>query len=482
MDSIKKLSPTTVWHYFYEITQIPRPSKHEEKIRNYILNFAKEHNLEYKEDKTGNILIIKPATLGKESSPTLILQSHVDMVCEKNSSSNHNFMTDPIATYIENGWVRAKETTLGADNGLGVAAQLAILASSDIAHGPLEMLFTVDEETGLTGAFGLSDDMLSGKTLINLFSEDVGQIFIGCAGGIDTIGTYIPEYEDIPKGSFAVHIKVSGLKGGHSGDDIEKKLACANKLLIRFLWNAQKEYNLRISSIKGGNIRNAIARKAETIATVPNRYKEDIRVLLNIYAADIEDEYKLSDPNIKFELSSTGMPKKVFTANFQQQFLDGLYVMPHGVMAMSQTMDNLVETSTNFASIKNEENKIVISTSQRSSLESKKEDISSQVATIFKLSGAEVQHSDGYPGWEPNPNSEIVKIASDTYNELFGIKPEIRAIHAGLECGLFLEKYPSLDMVSIGPTIKGAHSPDERIEIETVNRFWKHLLTILDRF
>lgn len=482
MSSINKLNPSIVWHYFDEITKIPRPSKHEEKIIEYILNFAEEHNLEYTKDETGNVLIKKSASFSKETSPILILQAHVDMVCEKKSSSNHNFHTDAIETYIDNGWVRAKETTLGADNGLGVAAQLAILASDDIPHGPLEMLFTVDEETGLTGAFGLSNNLLSGKTLINLDSEDDGQIFIGCAGGVDTIGIYTPKYEDIPKGSFAIHIKLSGLKGGHSGDDIEKKHACANKLLIRFLWNAQKEYNLRIASINGGNLRNAIAREAETVAVVPSRYKEDIRVLLNIFSADIEEEYITSEPNIKFALSSTELPDKVFTTEFQQQFLDGLYSMPHGVIAMSQTIDDLVETSTNFASIKEENDKIIVATSQRSSLNSRKEDISAQVATIFKLSGAEVRHTDGYPGWSPNPNSEIVKIASETYKKLFDVEPEIRAIHAGLECGLFLEKYPSLDMVSIGPTIKGAHSPDERIDINTVERFWEHLLAILKSF
>ncbi len=482
MHSIKELSPNLVWHYFDEITKIPRPSKHEEKIREYILNFAKEFNLDFLEDETGNIVIKKDTTKGKEKNSTLVLQSHIDMVTEKNSDSNHNFMTDPIKTYIEDGWVKAKGTTLGADNGLGVAAQLAILASSDITHGPIEALFTVDEETGLTGAFGLGEKMISGSTLINLDSEDDGQIFIGCAGGVDTIGKYTPQYEETPKGYFAIEIKISGLKGGHSGDDIEKKLASANKLLVRFLWNAQKEYNLRIASIEGGNLRNAIAREAQTISVIPNKFKEEIRVLLNIYSADIEEEYKNSDSNIKLELSSTELPEKVFTEKFQTNFLNGLYILPHGVVAMSQEIDDLVETSTNFASIKNEDGKIVVSTSQRSSLESKKEDIANQVASIFRMSGAEVIHTDGYPGWAPNKNSNILKLAAETYKELFDIEPEIRAIHAGLECGLFLEKKPGLDMVSIGPTIKGAHSPDERMEIKTVERFWNHLITILDRF
>ncbi len=479
MTSIKELSPPKIWHYFHKITQIPRPSKHEEKMAEYILQFAKEFNLEAIQDKTGNILIRKDATKGRETAPTVILQSHMDMVCEKNSSSTHNFMTDPIETIIDGDWVKAKETTLGADDGIGMAAQLAILSSQDLEHGPLEALFIVDEETGLTGAFGLDEDLLTGSILINLDSEDDGEIFIGCAGGIDTIGTYTPQYESTPSTSFAVKISVSGLTGGHSGDDIIKGLGNANKILVRFLWNAQEELDLRVASLEGGNLRNAIAREAEAYVIVPNKNKEEVRVLLNCYLADLEEELGKLEPNLKIHLQSTKIPKEVFTTHFQHQLLHALYVMPHGVMAMSQTIPGLVETSTNLASIKNKENQIIVATSQRSSIETKKIDIANQVASLFRLSGANVKHTDGYPGWAPNPKSKIVTIAAEAYQRLFNEKPEIKAIHAGLECGLFLKKYPGLDMVSIGPTIKGAHSPNERLKIKTVEKFWNHLVLIL---
>lgn len=479
MTSIKQLTPQKIWHYFYEITQVPRPSKHEEKIAAYILQFAKEFKLEAIQDETGNILIRKGSTKGRESAPTVILQSHIDMVCEKNSSSTHNFMTDPIETVIDGEWVKANETTLGADDGIGMAAQLAILASDDVEHGPLEALFTVDEETGLTGAFGLDKELLTGSILINLDSEDDGEIFIGCAGGIDTIGTYTPKYEATPPASFAFKLSVSGLTGGHSGDDIIKGLGNANKVLVRFLWNAQEELGARVASIQGGNLRNAIAREAESYAIVPSKNKEEIRVLLNCYLADLEEEFGELEPNLKIQLESAELPKEVFAISFQHQLLQGLYAMPHGVMAMSRTISGLVETSTNLASIKNKESKIIISTSQRSSIETKKKDVANQVASLFKLSGAEVVHTDGYPGWAPNPKSKIVSIAAETYQELFDEEPKIKAIHAGLECGLFLKKYPHLDMVSIGPTIKGAHSPNERLKINTVEKFWNHLVLIL---
>lgn len=479
MREIKQLQPEKIWHYFHEITQIPRPSKHEEKIREYLLNFAQEQNLPVAEDKTGNIVIRKKATKGRESTPTVILQSHMDMVGEKNSDSNHNFSTDPIKTVVENDWLKAKGTTLGADNGIGMAAQLAILASDNIEHGPLEALFTVDEETGLTGAFGLDKELITGSVLINLDSEDDGEIFIGCAGGIDTIGTYNIEYEETPPAYFAFKVTVTGLTGGHSGDDIHKGLGNANKILVRYLWNGQKELGLRLASIQGGNLRNAIAREAKATAIVPLKYKEESRVLLNYYIADLEDELSKTEPNLKINLESCTLPNKVFKKSFQNHLLNALYAMPHGVVDMSQTIDGLVETSTNLASIKLDNEQLVVSTSQRSSVETKKEDIANQITALFNLSGATVRHTDGYPGWTPNTNSKIVTIAAKTYHQLFNVEPKVKAIHAGLECGIFLEKHPHLDMVSIGPTIKGAHSPNERLKISTVDRFWKHLLEIL---
>jgi dipeptidase D len=481
MTLIKDLSPNEIWHYFDKITKIPRPSKHEEKIAQYLREFAQKHQLAIIEDKTGNIIIHKPATKGQEKTPTVILQSHMDMVCEKNSNVIHDFMTDPISTYVDGQWVKAKGTTLGADDGIGMAAQLAILASHNIAHGPLECLFTIDEETGLTGAFGLEEGLLKGSILINLDSEDDGEIFIGCAGGIDTIGTYEAKYEPVPKGYFAFKIKISGLTGGHSGDDINKGLANANKLMIRFLWDATEQLALRLASVNGGNLRNAIAREANAWAIVPTNHKEDVRVLLNCYTADVEEEFIKTEPNIKLELESAELPQNVFTETFQHQLLNSLYVMPHGAVAMSQTIPGMVETSTNLASIKTNDQEIIVSTSQRSSIESAKTDIAHIVESAFRLGGAKVQHSDGYPGWTPNPASNIVELTVDTYQSLFKHTPEVKAIHAGLECGLFLKKYPGLDMVSIGPTIKGAHSPEERLNIETVQRFWQHLMEILKK-
>jgi dipeptidase D len=404
------------------------------------------------------------------------------MVCEKNSDVLHDFENDPIKPYINGDWVTAEGTTLGADCGIGIAAQLAILSDNTLNHGPIECLFTVDEETGLTGAFALKQGFFEGKILINLDSEDEGELFIGCAGGIDTVATMPFQPREIPSGFFPLEIKVSGLKGGHSGDDINKGRANALKILVRILWDAYHKYGIKLATIDGGNLRNAIAREASAVFLVLKGYKENLVAQFNIFAHELEQEMAITEPGIKIELSSADMPDYIISDSNSEKLINTLYACPHGVFSMSYRMPGLVETSTNLASVKVKDNRVVeITTSQRSDQESGKRDIMSMVESVFQLGGASVMHSDGYPGWTPNPDSEILKIAVQTYTDLFGNKPLVRSIHAGLECGLFLSKYPGLDMVSFGPTIKGAHSPDEQINIETVDKFWSLLVNVLER-
>lgn len=475
----KDLRPAVVFHYFDEVCQVPRPSKKEEKIRAYLLDFAKKHNLEAKTDEAGNVLIKKAASAGMENLKTVILQSHIDMVCEKNKDTEHNFETDPIQTYIDGEWLRAKGTTLGADNGIGVATELAVLASDDIKHGPIECLFTVDEETGLTGAFALKEGFMNGDILLNLDSEDDGELFIGCAGGANTTAIYPFPTEKAPQGWFFFRVSVKGLTGGHSGDDISKNRANANKLLNRFLVQTMQKYGMRLADIEGGNLHNAIPREAHALCAVPMEYKEAVRVDLNIFISEIENEYSVTEPNLSMDLESEAPVEYVMEQKAMERFLLSIYAVHHGVYAMSQDIPGLVETSSNLASIKVCDGTIKVVTSQRSSILSSRKDMSQMVSAAFILGGATVTTGEGYPGWKPNPSSEILKIAVESYKKLFGVEPKVKAIHAGLECGLFLQKYPSLDMVSFGPTLRGVHSPDERMLIPTVEKFWNHLLDIL---
>ena len=475
----KDLRPAVVFHYFDEVCQVPRPSKKEEKIRAYLLDFAKKHNLEAKTDEAGNVLIKKAASAGMENLKTVILQSHIDMVCEKNKDTEHNFETDPIQTYIDGEWLRAKGTTLGADNGIGVATELAVLASDDIKHGPIECLFTVDEETGLTGAFALKEGFMNGDILLNLDSEDDGELFIGCAGGANTTAIYPFPKEKAPQGWFFFRVSVKGLTGGHSGDDISKNRANANKLLNRFLVQTMQKYGMRLADIEGGNLHNAIPREAHALCAVPMEYKEAVRVDLNIFISEIENEYSATEPNLAMDLESEAPVEYVMEQKAMERFLLSIYAVHHGVYAMSQDIPGLVETSSNLASIKVCDGTIKVVTSQRSSILSSRKDMSQMVSAAFILGGATVTTGEGYPGWKPNPSSEILKIAVESYKRLFGVEPKVKAIHAGLECGLFLQKYPSLDMVSFGPTLRGVHSPDERMLIPTVEKFWNHLLDIL---
>jgi len=477
---MKTLEPTALWNFFHEINQIPRPSKKEERIITYLKAFGEQHNLGTKTDVAGNVLISKAATKGYEKHKTIILQAHMDMVCEKNSDVTFNFETDAIQSYIDGDWVKAKGTTLGADNGIGISMMLTILESDKLQHPALECLFTVDEETGLTGAFALEQNFLTGELLINLDSEDDGEIFVGCAGGIDTTALLSYKSEKTPENYFAFSVSVKGLKGGHSGDDIDKELANANKIINRFLWTVNKKTDLRLHSFDGGNLRNAIPREAIAVASVPFSEKENIRVLFNHFAMDIEKEKGNIEPNMRLELESESLPENVIDRKSSDALLNALYACPHGVKAMSMDMKGLVETSTNLASVKMKDgNTVLITTSQRSSVESSKYDIANEVEAALSLAGANVTHGDGYPGWKPNLNSEILKTAQESYKKLFNEEPKIRAIHAGLECGLFLEKYPNLDMISIGPQMYGVHSPDERLSISSTQKCWKWLTEIL---
>ena len=481
MKVLTEIVPQPLFNYFEQICQVPRPSKKEEKIRQFLLDFASENRLESKTDEAGNVLILKSATPGMENAPTVILQTHMDMVCEKNSDKVFDFDSDSIQPVIIDGWVKANGTTLGADCGIGIAAQMAVLTSPEIKHGPLECLITVDEETGLTGAFALKPGFLKGSVLLNLDSEDEGEIFIGCAGGIDTLATFSYNREDIPAGAFAMKISVSGLLGGHSGDDINKNRGNANKILNSFLTAIAKNYNFGLAVFDGGNLRNAIAREAYAVITVPSAKKENLVAEFNIYTAAVKTEFEQNEPGLKLKIESVEMPTNIIDTETKHNLIRALNDCPHGVLEMSARMKGMVETSTNLASVKfTDDNKIRVTTSQRSELETRKYEAAKKVETVFNLAGAEVVHSDGYPGWAPNPDSKVLKTVVASYHKLFGIQPIVRSIHAGLECGLFLQKYPELDMVSFGPTIYGAHSPDERLNIETTQKFWKHLVDVLE--
>ncbi len=471
----------SIFSLFHQITKIPRESGKEEKIVAYLINFAKERGLSYKVDEANNVLISKVATEGREGAPTVILQSHSDMVCEKNSNSNFNFDTDPIEYQEEDGWLIAKETTLGADCGIGMAAQLYILDSSTISHGAIEALFTADEERGLIGAQALQPNFMSGKILINLDSEDEGELFIGCAGGLDTTVEfpYTPTPLTQPLNFFKVGF--FGASGGHSGDEIDKGLANANQLLFRYLLQLQSVGEYHLCSVEGGNKRNAIAREAYGIIAIEEALIERSRELFNQTLLEIKGEYPKSDPNLNGLFESAPKSDSAIDRESAQKLIWAMNSAPHGVLAMSQEIEGLVESSTNLASIKIvEEGKIVIGTSQRSSIESAKHHAAAKVASNFRLAGAEAYHLNQYPGWKPSKESPILDLTVSSYRKLFNQEPIVRAIHAGLECGMFLKNFPTLDMISFGPTVKGAHAPGERVEIATVDKFMKLLIDLLE--
>lgn len=470
---VKELQPRIIWEQFDAITKVPRPSKKEGKIIEFLIAFAQQHGLEWQRDAIGNVVMRKPATAGYEGHPTVILQSHMDMVCEKNSDVEFDFDNDAIRTKVDDEWVRAEGTTLGADCGIGMAAAMAMLIDPEVEHGPLEALFTVDEETGLTGAFELGEGMLTGKYLINLDSEDEGEIFIGCAGGIDTVATFTCEREAAPAGHAFYRMDVADLLGGHSGDDIEKGRANSNKIVARWIYEVQSSMAARLSYMDGGNLRNAIPREAYAVVGVPEEHCAAFEQRFKEFTEQVKAEFSITEPDMRLSLTKVEAAQKVLSVETQNRLMSALIGVPNGVLAMSMAVKGLVETSTNLASVKfKEENKVVVTTSQRSSLESGKEWAKQSVEAVFALAGAEVEHSDGYPGWAPNPDSHLLQVTVQSYEQLFGVTPRVRAVHAGLECGLFLEKYPHLEMVSFGPTIRGVHSPDERLEIATVDKFW----------
>ena len=479
--TIRDLEPKLIWEQFDDITKVPRPSKKEGTIIEWLVAFAQKHGFDYQTDATGNVVIRKAATAGYEDRPAVILQSHMDMVCEKRSDVEFDFENDPIRTKIEGEWVKAEGTTLGADCGIGMAAALAVLLDNSLEHPAIEALFTVDEETGLTGAFGLGEGMLTGKYLVNLDSEDEGELFIGCAGGIDTVAKFDYDLEPAPEGYAFVRLQVGDLLGGHSGDDINKGLANSNKLLARFLYNACDTFQIALAKFDGGNLRNAIPREAYAIVGVPAESKEDFEERYLEFGQMMMEEFKHTEPRMRFAVEDVeGEVSEVMTNDDMCALLITLVALPNGVLAMSFAVPGLVETSTNLASVKfNDEQQVVITTSQRSSVESAKLYAAQTIESVFYLAGCDVEHSDGYPGWSPNPDSALLATTVECYRNLFATEPKVRAIHAGLECGLFLEKYPHLEMVSFGPTLRGVHSPDERLEIATVDKFWRLLVELL---
>lgn len=482
MEVFKELKPELLWYYFEDVTRIPRPSGKEEKIAAYVISFAEKHGLEYKKDKTGNILIKKKAYKGFENKKMVCLQSHLDMVCEKTADSSHNFETDAIPVYIEEGWVKSRGTTLGADNGIGIAASLAVLADTSVKHGPLECLFTVDEETGLNGAMGLEAGFFDSRILINMDSEDEGEIFIGCAGGVRTNAFIEYEVRNTSNNCTAFRITVSGLMGGHSGTDIHKNRGNSIKILNLILWEVRNRFGARLSVFEGGNLHNAIPRDAYAIVVIPDEYRDVFIAYIHDYYKIIRRELAVDEPGLSIDISvNDTIPEQVMRKKAQEKLLNAIYVCPNGVISWSKVMDNLVETSTNLASIKfTGNNTIHITTSQRSSSDAARQLIANSVRSSFRLAGAKVEHVSSYPGWEPDPSSEILDITVKAYETLFSKKPEIKAVHAGLECGLFLEKYPYLDMVSFGPTISDPHSPSERLDIDTTVKFQDLLLKVLE--
>ena len=475
------LQPQSVFKCFAQVNQIPRPSKHEEKMIEFLLDFGQKLNLDTRRDETGNVIIRKPATPGMEDRQTIVLQSHMDMVCEKNRDLEFDFNKDAIQTFIDGEWMKAKGTTLGADDGIGVAMEMAILESSDIKHGPIECVFTRDEETGLTGAEGMKSDFMTGRLLVNLDSEDEGQIFVSCAGGCRTLAQFDYQEDALPAGFFTFSLAIKGLTGGHSGDDIDKKRANANKLLARFLYTSQQKYDLRLVDIQAGGLHNAIPREAWCLCAVPTKDKESITVDWNLYQADVEEEYSVTEKTMTFALESETPATSAITKDCSKRLIMALQAVDNGVYAYCQDLD-LIETSSNLASIrKHPETKTIdILSSQRSSILSARHNMANTIAAAFELAGAKVDIGEGYPGWKMNPNSEILHIAVEQYKKLFKKDPIVRGIHAGLECGLFSEKFPGMDMISMGPTLRGVHSPDEKLLIPTVQMVWDHLLAILE--
>jgi aminoacyl-histidine dipeptidase len=480
-NEIIKLQPGEVWANFYELTRIPRPSHHEDQIREFMVNFGKSLGLDTHKDEAGNVIIRKPATPGMENRKGVILQGHLDMVPQKNSDKEHDFTKDPIETLIDGEWVKANGTTLGADNGIGVASAMAILASKDIAHGPVEALFTATEETGMDGANGLKPGVLDGQILINMDSEDEGELYVGCAGGEDAYAEFTFSEVPVPADSIAFKLNVTGLKGGHSGMDIILGRGNANKIFFRLLKEANKVCGVRLASINGGSLRNAIPREAFGVVTVPYATADKLVGLVAGLTNIIKRELSATEPSLKIELAKTEMPASLIDEKTQINLTHAVVAAPNGVIRMSDSMIGLVETSTNLAIVRsdNATKTTSIACLMRSSVDSARAELGSRMESVFTLAGAKVTLTGGYPGWKPNMESPILKTMQKVYNEKYGRIPEIKAIHAGLECGILGGKYPNWDMISFGPTIRFPHSPDEKVNIESVGKFWDFLVETL---
>lgn len=478
-DDIRQLKPEPVWKNFADLNAVPRASKKEEQVIQFMLDFGKGLGLETLKDEVGNVIIRKPATPGMEGRKTTVLQSHLDMVHQKNADTDFDFDFQGIQMYIDDAWVKAKGTTLGADNGLGVATIMAVLESTDIPHPSLEALFTIDEETGMTGAMGLRAGVLEGKILLNLDTEEDDEIDIGCAGGMDI--TAIRDYHEkpMPMGVLGFKIIVNGLQGGHSGIDIHRGFGNANKIMNRLLYQASKAFNVRVAEIDGGSLRNAIPRESKSHLVVDKSQTVSFEKQLNSLATTIRTELLVMEPNLKIRLEKASLPKGVMGLGAQKKFLKSVYAAHNGVYAMSASIPDLVETSNNIASIFVKEGKIKIGCLTRSSVNSAKLDLAGALRSAFELGGMDVAFSGDYPGWNPNPKSAILDVLKEKYKNLFQESPRVVACHAGLECGILGQNYPEMDMISFGPTIKGAHSPDERVNISSVQKFWKFLLAIL---
>ncbi len=476
---LKDLKPEALWRHFEGICNVPHPSKKEERIRKFVKEFGESLNLETMEDEVGNIIIRKPATPGMEDKKGVILQGHIDMVPQKNSDTQHDFEKDPIQPYIDGNWVKAKGTTLGSDNGIGVAAAMAVLESEDLEHPMVEGLFTVDEETGMTGAHELKPGILKGDILINMDSEDEGELYVGCAGGVDTIINYSYDEADVPAGKKAFKISVTGLNGGHSGLDIHLNRGNANLIMNSLMKQAAEKAGMRLADIDGGSLRNAIPREAFATVVVDEDKINDFKTLVESFSKEEKEKIADEDPDLKIEIAETAMPSKLIDENTQANLFKGIEACPNGVVAMSKDMPGVVETSSNLAVVKSENGKILITTLQRSAVDSERDKVAAKIADVFKAAGAATEHDGAYPGWKPNPESAILTAMKEIYNKNFGKVPDVKVIHAGLECGILGAKYPNWDMISFGPTIRNPHSPKEMVNIETVQKFWDYLVHTL---
>ncbi len=479
-NDIRNLEPKALWENFYKLTQVPRPSGKKEPIGSFIENFGKALGLETLRDEIGNVLICKPPTPGMENRKLVVLQAHMDMVPQKNSNVAHNFETDPIQAYIDGDWVTAKDTTLGADNGIGIAAALAVLQSTNVPHPRLEVFITVDEETGMFGAFGLQPNILKGEILINMDSEDEGELYVGCAGGLDGDMTFRYKHVDVPEEDVALKISLTGLKGGHSGVDIHLQRANANKLIFRFLKAAVADYEARLSSIEGGSLRNAIPREAFAVVTVPVDGVDDFIDFVKETEALYIEEYKGVEENISLTVEQVDLPDGLMPDEVQDDLINAVSACPNGVLRFIPELPSVVETSNNLAIVKSDGNSVIVRCLMRSSVESRKDELASMVESVFALAGAKVEFKGGYPGWKPNLDSPILKVMTEVYENKFGKTPNVMIIHAGLECGILGTHYPNMDMISFGPTIRYPHSPDEKVNIATVQKFWDYLLSTLE--